>query len=220
MVKSRTAHTAECVVLLHGIMRSSRCMRRLEHKLKDAGYTVLNLDYPSVKHDLDTLTDFIADAINDQLVGFEAVHFVGFSMGGLLIRALLHRYDIRNLGRVVMIGTPNHGSEVADFCHRFWLYDVVYGPAGQQLITDQQQLELWHDSVDYELGIIAGDLSLMGGGWWFIVGDNDGLVSVESTKIDGMKDHIVVPCMHTVMPSNKQIMAQTLAFLREGSFSR
>lgn len=206
------------VVLLHGILRSSRCMEKIALQLEDEGFETLNLDYPSIKHDLHKLADSVAERINETVRGNQTVHLVGFSMGGLLIRALLHNYDITNLGRVVMIGTPNHGSEVADFVHRFWLYEALYGPAGQQLITDQAQLEWWSEEIDYELGIIAGDVSLLGRGWWLIQGDNDGLVSVESTRLEGMRDHITVPGLHGFLPGNPQVIRQTVTFLKEGRF--
>ena len=67
----------------------------------------------------------------------DPVHFVGYSMGGLIIRAYLQKYRPQHLGRVVMLGTPNQGSEVADAIRHFWLYRRFYGPAGQELITDQ-----------------------------------------------------------------------------------
>jgi pimeloyl-ACP methyl ester carboxylesterase len=210
----------ELVVLLHGILRSSRCMRKIEKKLQQAGYATLNLDYPSMKHEIHQLADQLAEQINDAAKVHQKIHFVGHSMGGLLIRSFLHDYKVENMGRVVMIGTPNHGSEVADYLHKFWLYETLYGPAGQQLITDQSIINWWHDTIDYELGIIAGDMSLLGGGWWFITGDNDGMVSVESTKLDGMKDHITVPCLHSVMTGDTKVIAQTLAFLRGGAFVR
>ncbi len=212
------AKTKPLAVLLHGIMRSSRCMNKLEKELESQGYETLNIDYPSIKHQIHELAAQVAEQINDAAKPGQEVHLVGFSMGGLLIRALLHDYNIEPLGRVVMIGTPNHGSEVADFMHQFWLFERLYGPAGQQLITDQQEIDWWHDTIDYELGIIAGDLSLLGGGWWLISGDNDGLVSVESTKLEGMADHITLPCWHTVMPSDNEVIAQTSAFLRTGRF--
>ena len=210
----------ELVVLLHGILCTSRTMRKMQRQLEAAGYQVLNIDYPSVQHQIHELASMIARQINAANTNGQRVHLVGFSMGGLIIRALLHDYDIAPLGRVVMIGTPNHGSEVADSLHKFWLYETVYGPAGQQLLTDQIEVNWWQEDMDCELGIIAGDMSLLGGGWWLIHGDNDGLVSVESTKLDGMKDHIVVPCMHGLLPMNGDVISQTIAFLESGRFAR
>lgn len=221
MAKPKQQQTQkELVVLLHGILCSSRSMRKMQEQLEQAGYEVMNIDYPSVKHQIHELAAMIATQINARGNDTQIIHLVGFSMGGLVIRALLYDFDIKPLGRILMIGTPNHGSELADALQKFWLYDKVYGPAGQQLRTDQLAVQWWHDEIDFDLGIIAGDLSLMGGGWWFIQGDNDGLVSVESTKLDGMKDHIIVPCMHAMLPSNQTVIDQVISFLGKGRFAR
>lgn len=221
MVKIASDYKApkgELVVLLHGILCSTSSMRKLQRHLQAEGYAVLNIDYPSVKHQIHELAATISTQIQRACIESSKVHLVGFSMGGLIIRALLHDYAIKPLGRVVMIGTPNHGSEVADALHKFWLYETMYGPAGQQLITDQKVVNWWHDKMDYELGIIAGDLSLFGGGWWMIQSNNDGLVSVESTKIEGMRDHVTVPCLHALLPTHNDVIGYTSAFLRHGRF--
>ncbi|GHM58930.1 MAG: hypothetical protein sL5_10220 [Candidatus Mesenet longicola] len=146
------------------------------------------------------------------------VHFVGYSMGGLLIRAYFKKYKPDKLGRVVMIGTPNHGSEVADFLKNFMLYKKLYGPAGQQLITNQDGFKEIFANTDFELGIIAGNKSIDPISSKLINKPNDGKVSVDSTKLEGAKDHIVLPCNHTFFPSNKQMFKQVLSFLKFGKF--
>ena len=127
----------EGVVLFHGIMRTSRSMKRLATHLEIRGYAVLNLDYPSTRHSLEALSDMVRQAVEEFAAGLRRVHFVGFSMGGLLVRSYLARHRPKNLGRTVMIGTPNNGSEVADLLRRNILYGKLFGPAGQELVTDQ-----------------------------------------------------------------------------------
>ena len=86
-----------------------------------------------------------------------ALHVVAHSMGGLLARAYLARHRPARLGRVVMLGTPNGGSEVADLLRGWPLYRLVFGPAGQQLVTAQAEaLRAAFGAVDYELGSLAG----------------------------------------------------------------
>lgn len=218
--KSRPVANRDGVVLLHGIARTSASMQRMERFLQANGYRTLNVDYPSRKH---TIED-IVEAIHPQLQEFNktfsgTLHFVGYSMGGLVIRAYLHKYRPDNLGRVVMIGTPNKGSEVADFIRNIWLYRTFYGLAGQQLLTDQQTFSHVFGKVDYELGIIAGTSKLDPICSWIIKLPSDGKVSLESTKLEGMTDHIVIPAAHTFMPINKQIWHSALRFLQQGNFS-
>lgn len=211
----------ENVVLLHGIFRTERCMSGLSHFLQLHGYRVLNLGYPSTRHNLSTLTNHIQKDIQrftDNNTG--KVHFVGYSMGGLLIRAYLHAHKPERLGRIVMLGTPNHGSEVADFLRDWRLYKKLYGPAGQQLITDQRAFSSVFGPIDCELGVLAGTRSLDPISSWIIGSPNDGKVSVSSTRIDGMADHLTIPATHTFFPSNKTAWRQTLHFLRHGMFER
>ena len=146
------------------------------------------------------------------------IHFVGYSMGGLIIRAYLNLYHPNNLGRVVMLGTPNQGSEVADFLQNFWIYKKLYGPAGQQLVTDQTAFKDIFGSIDYELGVIAGNSP-----YYFIANkiigkEADGRVSIINTKVEGMKKHAVIKSGHTMLSSNKKAWQLTLSFLGNGSF--
>lgn len=147
--------TQQKVVLLHGIWRTSKSMVLIARHLRKQGYAVLNLTYPSTKLPLEALVEEIHAKIAAFAEG-ATTHFVGHSMGGLLIRAYLTLHRPPTLGKVVMLGTPNHGSEVADFLKDWWLFRRVFGPAGKQLITNQGAIAPLFGPVDYPLGIIAG----------------------------------------------------------------
>lgn len=209
----------DSVVILHGIFRTHRSMEGLARYLHRNGFRVHNLGYPSTKYPIEGLADLLRPkvaTIEGETPG--SVHFVGFSMGGLVIRSYLSRYRPRNLGRVVMIGTPNNGSEVADFVKEMRWYRWLYGAAGQQLVTERSALAAHFGPIDYPLGVIAGNRSIDPVSSWIIGKPNDGKVSIESTKIDGMTDHIVIPSSHTFFPSNRLTWSRTLTFLREGHF--
>ncbi|MBX9726439.1 MAG: alpha/beta hydrolase [Rickettsiales bacterium] len=209
------------VIILHGIFRTHRSMRRLANFLEKEGFKVLNLDYPSTKYSIEALAGIIHPRITafaESIPG--KVHFVGYSMGGLVIRAYLHCYKPRNLGRVVMIGTPNQGSEVADFLQNRKLYHMLFGAAGQQLITNQSGFVHHFGETDYEVGVIAGNRPVDLISSRIIGKANDGKVSIESTKLIGMKDHVIVPSSHTFFPSNLQMWRQSLAFLKYGKFEQ
>lgn len=209
----------EGVVILHGIFRTHRSMGALARFLERHGYAVLNLGYPSTRLSLEELADHVHPAIAAFAEQCETVHFIGCSMGGLLIRTYLKKYRPAGLGRVVMIGTPNQGSEVADYLKNNFFYRRLYGPAGQQLVTDQRHFQACLGTVDYELGILAGNRPLDMLSARIIARENDGKVAVESTRLEGMRDHRVLPCNHTFFPASRRAWAETLHFLQQGAFT-
>ncbi|MGI2262015.1 esterase/lipase family protein [Candidatus Cardinium hertigii] len=100
------------VIFFHGLNKTSSSLKGLEKFIKSQGFSTLNVNYPSKKY---TIEELIHTKISNHFNEYKIISFVGFSMGGLIIRAYLSRYKILNLGKVIMIGTPNNGSEVADF---------------------------------------------------------------------------------------------------------
>jgi len=210
----------EQVVLLHGIFRSSSHMDDLEAVFASKGFTVYNLDYPSTEYPLNQLASIVAGQLRQKIDPSRPVHFVGYSMGGIVARIVLNKYRPDNLGRVVQLASPNGGSEVADFLKENWLYEKFYGPAGQQLVTDDANIADLMGKVDYPMGVIAGNFSIDPVSSAIIPGDDDGKVSVESTRVEGMKDHIIVDASHTFFPQNPKVLSQALNFLRFGSFVR
>ena len=130
--------TQDGVVLLHGISRTARSFRKMQTALERAGFATLNLDYASRRKALEALAEDIHPAIQRFADGIDgSVHFVCHSMGGLLARVYIARYRPKRLGRVVMLGTPNSGSEIADRLKNFGAYRAFFGPAGQQLGTQR-----------------------------------------------------------------------------------
>lgn len=207
------------VVLLHGLARTSRSLGKMERALQDAGFTTLNLGYASRKRPLEALAEEIHPAIAEFAEGVADLHFVTHSMGGLLTRAYLARYRPDRLQRVVMLGPPNNGSEVADVLKDVALYRAFFGPAGQQLGTRQIDLLARLPLPHCEVGIIAGNRTISPVSSFFILPrPNDGRVSVASTRLEGMTDHIVLKASHSLMLINRGVIEQAIAFLRKGKF--
>ncbi|MFG3594036.1 esterase/lipase family protein [Bradyrhizobium sp. RDI18] len=212
--------TRDGVVLLHGISRTARSFRRMQTAIEAAGLTALNLDYASRRTALEALAEDIHPSIQrfaDGVAG--SVHFVCHSMGGLLARVYIARHRPPRLGRVVMIGTPNSGSEIADRLKNFGPYRAFFGPAGQQLGTQRDAaIEALFPPVDYPVGIIAGNRSIYPIASAFLPKPHDGRVSVANTKLDGMTGHIVIGTSHPWLVRNRVAIEQTIAFVRTGSF--
>ncbi|WP_327210522.1 esterase/lipase family protein [Rhizobium leguminosarum] len=207
------------VVLLHGIMRTSRSMAGLARHLRKAGYEVYNIDYPSSRHTLPELAGIVGPSVAKFAASVDRVHFVGFSMGGLLVRTILAAGRPKNLGRVVMIGTPNGGSEVADLLRDFKPYRKIFGPAGRQLVTDQAAFSHIFADPDFEVGVIAGSVRSGPISSRLFKAPNDGKVSVASTVLPNCADHIVLARNHTFLSICRRGWVETEAFLRSGKFT-
>jgi pimeloyl-ACP methyl ester carboxylesterase len=210
------------VVLLHGISRTSRSFRKMQAAVEAAGYTTLNVGYASRSKALEALAEDIHPAVERFAEGLEgSVHFVCHSMGGLLARVYVARHRPKRLGRVVMLGTPNGGSEIADRLKHIGAYRAWFGPAGQQLVTRRDaNIAAMFPRVDYPVGIIAGNRSVYPITSAFLPRPHDGRVSVENTRLDGMADHIIVETSHPWLVRNGPAIAQTIAFLRDGHFRK
>jgi pimeloyl-ACP methyl ester carboxylesterase len=207
----------KAVIVIHGIIRSSKSFSRMRSRLEEAGYQVIGFDYPSTRVDIPASAAYLHQCI-ESLEGIEEIDFVVHSMGGLLVRAYLKEHRDPRIRRMVMLGVPNLGAHMADKVRGIWLYRAIFGPAGQQLVSDPEGLIAGLPTPDFEFGIIAGSGGTEAGYNLIIPGDDDGTVAVESTRLPGATDFIRVRGLHSFLMFQDDCIDYTLRFLKEGHF--
>jgi len=210
----------ECVVLLHGLNRSWRAMRPMAESLQLAGFSTANVDYPSQLGPVEEIAPLAVDTglMECRATGAERIHFVTHSIGGILLRYQNELEPIADLGRVVMLGPPNQGSEVVDIAQGWPGMTLFGGSAGLQLGTDENSIPSRLGPVDFELGVIAGTGTINPWMSAMLPNDDDGKVTVAATQVEGMDDFLVVGRSHRYITRSDIIFRNTEAFLRTGRF--
>ena len=212
----------ECVILLHGLIRTSKSMKVIADALREEGFHVVNQDYPSRKFSIEELSTIAIDngLASCRTAGAQHVHFVTHSLGGILVRYYLSEKVIPELGRTVMLAPPNQGSSLVDLMQMFPELEDISGPAGYQLGTTEDSIPARLGPANFEVGIIAGDHTVNPVMSEYLEKPNDGKVTVESTRLEGMSDFLVVPQSHPFIMSNKSVIGQTIYFLYFGEFAK
>lgn len=197
-------------------------MRKLEQACQRAGYRSFALGYNG-----HCRMETILEGLHGRITAIERsvggpLHFITHSLGGLVARAYIAKHRPERLGRVVMLAPPNNGSELADLLSRLRLDHVVLGHS-RRFLTIARTLD--HERllgvVDYELAVIAGSKAIDPLFSRLILPiPNDGKVSVAATRVEGMKDFVVLPVSHMLMPWERRVIAYCLQFLKRGDFDK
>ena len=219
-----SGNKGDYVVLIHGLYKLPFSMRKITKTLDEVGYCVIDFEYESRRYSIDEVaTSFLPQFIRKHCIDpKKKINFVTHSVGGLVLRRFLEKNKLLKLGRVVMIAPPNHGSELATFFKKYlnFIYKFICGPIGQQLDTgkDSYTNKELKQNVNFDLGIIAGRGALSPFSYFVINGIHDGMVTIESTKLKGMKDHMIIPASHSLILFFKFTAKKALSFLKNGSF--
>lgn len=199
-------------MLTHGIWLPGLEMALLQRRLRQHGYQCHLFNYASLRRtpreNAVRLATFV-DRIDTPIL-----HFVGHSLGGLVIRHLFDYEPQQRPGRVVTLGTPHKPSHTAQLLYRAALLPLLGMSIEQGVVGGAP-----HWTGSHPLGSIAGNIGI--GLGRLVPGlskPNDGTVAVTETECPGMTDHITLPVTHTSMVFSKVVAEQTVAFLREGRF--
>lgn len=204
------------VIFVHGMGRSSKSWPTLAKRAEKAGYLVVAFDYPSTRCSITESAEYLAKVI-DSLEGIDHIDIVAHSMGGLVSRAYLAKHDDSRLHRLVMLGVPNLGAEMADKVVALPLYQWICGPGGCELVTDPEGLIASLPTPEFEFAIVAGGKGTLTGYNPLIPGDDDGTVTVASTRLPGASDFILVEGgMHSFLMFDERVVDATMRFLETG----
>lgn len=205
--------TRETVVLVHGLGRTRVSLWVMEWRLRQAGYVTLNFPYDTSRASLDELSGALQKFISEK-VKTPKYHLVAHSLGNIIIRNGFKQPYREGLGRVVMLAPPNQPADLARLLKENPVFQWISGDSGQKLSDGDSYRDLPVPSVEF--GIIAGDK----GQQVTFESPNDGIVTVESTKLAGMKDWLVVHHTHTFMMNSSDVGEFCVHFLKNGAFKK
>ncbi len=215
------------IVALHGLGRTRNSMKKLCQFLeKDGQFTTVNETYASTRQSIDKHAESL-ERIVANLTEAKEINFVAHSMGNIVIRRMLTNISKdkekialkEKVNRIVMLGPPNNGAQMAKRLEGSGLFEVVVGPAGKQLASNWKKLEEQLATPTNEFGIIAGGLGDERGRNFLIKGDDDMVVSVEEAKLPGATDFRIVPVLHSFIMDDPKVMKLTLSFFKNGYFT-
>ena len=209
----------DAVILVHGIARSARSFQKMQLHLQQAGFTAFAIDYPSTRVDIPTAAGFL-NSVVESMQGVRRIHFVAHSMGGLVVRAYLAKHQDSRLDRLVMIATPNQRAHLADMFRSNVVYKMAFGPAGHQLVGDPDGFLARLPAPSLPYAVIAGGRGTPEGFNPLIPGDDDGTVSVLSTRLAGAVDFTILPYKHAYLCEAPETFDYTVRFLKEGRLRR
>jgi pimeloyl-ACP methyl ester carboxylesterase len=201
------------VILVHGLWLRGLAFSVQRFRLARSGFSVSSFSYPSVRRGLDANSLELSRHV---LATFgETIHLVGHSLGGLVILNMLAQFPAPRVKRVVLLGSPCAGSHCASVLLGT---PVLSGIAGRSL-RDAVERGTWKLPENVEIGVLSGSRGI--GLGRLIPGlprPNDGVVSIEETRLAGCRDAITLPVSHSGMLVSPSCSLQIARFLKSGHF--
>lgn len=203
----------DVVILVHGLWVHGVVMTPLRYRIARSGYRAESYSYPSMRLTLTENAERLAQFC--RTLGAAKLHFVGHSLGGLVVLCMLERAPELNAGRIVFAGVP--------FCDSFAAQRLARLPGGRAALGRSIPEWLAGEKTGWwrhDIGVIAGSIPI--GIGRLVAPDlpkpNDGVVCVAETSLPGMRGHIVLRVNHTGMLLSAAVARQVCAFLRNGAF--
>jgi hypothetical protein len=216
----------KALLLLHGLFRTRAAMNAIAKSVSKAGgYTTFSIGYPTTRGSVDSHARSL-DSVIRSLEGICEINFVAHSLGNLVVRNWIYNFnaegrklpDGQKFGRMVMLAPPNKQPHIATRFIRGRVANFIAGQAAQSMATGWEGLEPKLATPPFEFGILAGGKSNGKGFNPLLPGNDDGVVTVDHTRLAGARDFRVIPVLHTFFMDNPTAQAMTLRFLNEGHF--
>ena len=204
-------------ILVHGLWMSGLELALIRRRLEmDGSLRTLSFTYPTL---VGSMSDHVRRLIEcARAHKAERLHFIGHSLGGLVILRALQVTSELPPGRAVLLGSPLQGSRTAQKFARLPFGRALLGGAIAEECLDWSPRE-WSGRRD--VGVIAGSVGLgLGRLLADLEDEHDGTVMVEETRLPGAKDHLVVATSHTGLVWSAEVADQTRHFLDHGAFRR
>ncbi len=208
----------QLIFLIHGINSSPKDFKKMETAFKSYDYKVINFGYHSKVYTVNQIADNFLKRKIASVSQNDTINFITHSLGAIVLRAYLRDNKPKNIGKIVMIAPPNQGSEVANFFKDFFLYKIFYHKSGASLSYNGIKKLALPNCDNYFCGIIAGTHTQLPFFSIFIKGEDDGKISVERTKLKGMKDFITLPYPHDTILKKQETIIQCKEFIKNGKF--
>jgi hypothetical protein len=210
------------VILLHGLGEGRDSMRPLATHLRGAVEAhVMSFGYASTGADIDAHARALATVVSD-LSAVDELWFVGHSLGNLVVRrwlAVADPADVARARRLVMLGPPNQGSDLARMVATVWPLAAQAAGAARDLVVDWPRVAPTLAVPTFPCGIVAGGCGDGEGYSRLLPGDDDAVVRVDETRLPGATDFLVVPVRHAAMMRHEVVQRATVDFLRTGRFA-
>ena len=204
----------DLVILVHGLWMHGLVCASLAHRLRRAGFRVALFSYRSLRWSLNDIGDRLHAYAHPHAAA--PVHFVGHSLGGLVILNMLARYRAFPAGRVVLLGSPCNDCESARQLGARRGGNLLLGRALRDWSLAQGEAV----ARQVPVGIVAGTRRIgMGRFLVSLAGPNDGVVLVSETAQRGAADRLVLAVSHSGLLLSRIVAEQTVRFLDEGRFA-
>jgi len=175
----------------------------LLRKLKRAGFLTATFGYFVSQETVSQIVERLVAKLR-ALLAIEDLVLIGHSLGGVLLRHALGmlgetRHRVHHL---FLLGSPVTPSRLAVRLSGNWIFRAVTQDCGQLLASPARMLAIAPSEVP-TTGI-AGTRGFTGGGL-FGTEPNDGVVTVSEVSAPWLQNQVLVPVMHTLLPSSATV---------------
>ncbi len=204
----------EGIILIHGLASPDWLLEPMSRYFNKEGFDSRIIHYPSRRNDIATNVDFIWNQIKPLIESNQKWHIVGHSLGAIIIQHILSKYKPRNIGQIILLAPPNHGSKVYSFLQSHLPISLYLARINHLPLQFQEEPIAPNICKNYDCHLIAGQVS------WTLFGlflgePSDGILTVSSTKINGLKSIQIINQEHLFMLFSNETYQSILKILQK-----